>query len=276
MNPVVEFFSGCLIFFTEYEDSFSRKERMEKNSQELLSAFERGKGEYYYTKLKMFAEDVDRSSIYGETTKLEQFEFGDSLCNDIRRLQNIFNCKRSRNFDSLQNEIIKAIGEGFPIKILQEIAGPAIDVEALTDNSKNEKFQQYIKILSTDCSVCLDPFSEADFVAKKVHRASCHHFYHTNCLERWMDSNRNCPICRVFLPFEDEKVAWQEYLKSIDGAIKNRFPGVVVSDQDPKMDSDEVLARLLQSQFDKENDRAQQVEEDTRIAVDLFLNQVDQ
>jgi len=45
-----------------------------------------------------------------------------------------------------------------------------------------------------NCSICFEPLIE-----QKIARPNkCNHFFHSNCLERWMDHNEipTCPICR--------------------------------------------------------------------------------
>jgi len=43
------------------------------------------------------------------------------------------------------------------------------------------------------CSVCLDDY---DAVSSPVRIKACGHIFHRQCLEGWLNVNRNCPICR--------------------------------------------------------------------------------
>ena len=42
------------------------------------------------------------------------------------------------------------------------------------------------------CSVCLDEFKDEDVLVK----LNCEHIFHKDCLEPWLNNNRNCPLCR--------------------------------------------------------------------------------
>ena len=43
-----------------------------------------------------------------------------------------------------------------------------------------------------ECSICLDKY----LIGQKVQKLKCNHFYHAACLDSWIDSRCECPICR--------------------------------------------------------------------------------
>lgn len=47
-------------------------------------------------------------------------------------------------------------------------------------------------ITSTDCSICLESFTDGD---KLIH-LPCEHKFHHACLDRWVRSCGDCPYCR--------------------------------------------------------------------------------
>lgn len=47
---------------------------------------------------------------------------------------------------------------------------------------------------STECTICLLTYTEE---TKKV--TECHHTFHTECLDRWLQNNMSCPLCRTVL-----------------------------------------------------------------------------
>eukprot|EP00002_Diphylleia_rotans_P015785 TRINITY_DN3057_c0_g1_i10.p1 TRINITY_DN3057_c0_g1~~TRINITY_DN3057_c0_g1_i10.p1 ORF type:complete len:127 (+),score=11.39 TRINITY_DN3057_c0_g1_i10:857-1237(+) len=53
------------------------------------------------------------------------------------------------------------------------------------------------KDTQTQCQICFDNFS----VGTKVTTLPCEHSYHYDCIKKWFESHRTCPICR----FEVEK-----------------------------------------------------------------------
>jgi hypothetical protein len=44
------------------------------------------------------------------------------------------------------------------------------------------------------CPVCLDAYSESQFVANMP---TCRHQFHIECIERWLQSSTKCPVCRT-------------------------------------------------------------------------------
>ena len=43
------------------------------------------------------------------------------------------------------------------------------------------------------CTICLASF-EAD---SQVRRLRCKHLFHIDCVDRWLEGNKQCPMCRV-------------------------------------------------------------------------------
>ena len=52
-------------------------------------------------------------------------------------------------------------------------------------------------IPTLDCPICMFRFRQG----VEIIRLKCTHFYHTNCLLKWMKRHSNCPICRRRLAF---------------------------------------------------------------------------
>jgi hypothetical protein len=44
-----------------------------------------------------------------------------------------------------------------------------------------------------DCPICYDSLKTS---AKNLVTTSCRHSYHNECLQKWLLSKRNCPVCR--------------------------------------------------------------------------------
>ncbi|KAK6135008.1 hypothetical protein DH2020_031235 [Rehmannia glutinosa] len=47
---------------------------------------------------------------------------------------------------------------------------------------------------SCDCSVCLSEFQENESVRLLP---KCSHAFHVNCIDTWLRSHKNCPVCRA-------------------------------------------------------------------------------
>ena len=42
------------------------------------------------------------------------------------------------------------------------------------------------------CSICLEPMT--DYFT--IHTTECDHNFHGNCINRWLEGNNQCPLCR--------------------------------------------------------------------------------
>ncbi|KAI0488763.1 hypothetical protein KFK09_028602 [Dendrobium nobile] len=49
-----------------------------------------------------------------------------------------------------------------------------------------------------ECSVCLSAFLDGQSVRRLL---DCNHLYHASCIDRWLMSHANCPICRADVLF---------------------------------------------------------------------------
>ncbi|CAJ2632000.1 unnamed protein product [Trifolium pratense] len=45
-----------------------------------------------------------------------------------------------------------------------------------------------------DCAVCLSEFTDGD-VCRTL--PNCKHHFHSQCIDMWLDSHSNCPLCRT-------------------------------------------------------------------------------
>ncbi|KAJ4950999.1 hypothetical protein NE237_027831 [Protea cynaroides] len=53
--------------------------------------------------------------------------------------------------------------------------------------------QQDEKNVSRECAVCLGLFQDEEMIWLLP---NCKHFFHSDCINRWLISNTTCPICR--------------------------------------------------------------------------------
>jgi len=50
-----------------------------------------------------------------------------------------------------------------------------------------------------NCAICLEAYQKGDFLTA-LH---CNHFFHVDCLARWLRRSTQCPLCRANAPFPD-------------------------------------------------------------------------
>ncbi|KFK28476.1 hypothetical protein AALP_AA7G001200 [Arabis alpina] len=68
---------------------------------------------------------------------------------------------------------------------------------------KLKKHQNKLKINGTDCSICLGEFNEDESLRLLP---KCNHIFHVVCIDRWLKSHSNCPLCRakIIVPTNQE------------------------------------------------------------------------
>ena len=64
------------------------------------------------------------------------------------------------------------------------------NLETLTKTSEF-KINNNNNIINNKCSICLHTYS----LNQKVRILPCMHYYHSNCIDKWLHSSSKCPIC---------------------------------------------------------------------------------
>eukprot|EP00477_Mikrocytos_mackini_P001259 GAHX01001345.1.p1 GENE.GAHX01001345.1~~GAHX01001345.1.p1 ORF type:complete len:429 (+),score=63.01 GAHX01001345.1:37-1287(+) len=99
--------------------------------------------------------------------------------------------------------IVLAINFAIPLQVIRKIY-----ITTLTIHSKiiiflgririKREFEIRFEIIdlreedegeNRECSICLDDVEIGKIIP-------CGHFFHTNCLKKWLENGRNCPVCR--------------------------------------------------------------------------------
>lgn len=77
-----------------------------------------------------------------------------------------------------------------PIWRIVTVGLPDSVIESITA-VKYKKWDRLIE--GTDCSVCLTEFEEGDDLRLLP---KCNHAFHMSCIDTWLRSHQNCPLCR--------------------------------------------------------------------------------
>ena len=56
--------------------------------------------------------------------------------------------------------------------------------------------------MEAECSICREPFEDGDEVQKL--EPICNHCYHVRCIKVWLESKRECCLCRQVIPFRND------------------------------------------------------------------------
>lgn len=77
---------------------------------------------------------------------------------------------------------------------------PTINSLPITKFKKKEQ-EQEPNTSATDCAVCLGEFEEGEMLK---HLPNCGHGFHSCCIDTWLESHSNCPLCRSHIVCNDQ------------------------------------------------------------------------
>ncbi|KAG4953086.1 hypothetical protein AAZX31_14G035900 [Glycine max] len=96
----------------------------------------------------------------------------------------------------------------------------AAAVAAVSDQETVEKCPVFVystvkkeNVAAEECAVCLGEFEDCD-VVKMLPK--CEHIFHQHCIDAWLPSHMNCPICRQKVTF-DNNVSREEQEEEVLG-----------------------------------------------------------
>jgi len=93
---------------------------------------------------------------------------------------------RGGNIDNMTYEqILEAFGDGSENRGADEAMISSLPSSTIAKASELQEDQK-------QCSICLDEFCDHD----RVRRLPCLHYFHEDCVDRWLRSNASCPVCK--------------------------------------------------------------------------------
>lgn len=66
----------------------------------------------------------------------------------------------------------------------------------MVSDVKFEK-ETHVKEVGSECPVCLSVFADGEKVSQL---SVCKHSFHAVCIDKWLNSQSNCPVCRASIP----------------------------------------------------------------------------
>ena len=58
---------------------------------------------------------------------------------------------------------------------------------------KEYEYHTLCKSINDECNICLDTYRKGQTIII----LNCGHKYHRNCLKKWFQKKRTCPICSI-------------------------------------------------------------------------------
>lgn len=98
----------------------------------------------------------------------------------FRRRDRSFSRRSSGESDGAENGVVSKANEG-------------------TEMASGLKYRKdaHVKDVGIECPVCLCAFADGEVVRQL---SACKHSFHASCIDMWLKSHSNCPICRAPVP----------------------------------------------------------------------------
>eukprot|EP01068_Selenidium_serpulae_P014228 Selendium_serpulae@DN6074_c0_g1_i2.p1 len=90
-----------------------------------------------------------------------------------------------------------------------EVRGTPPAARAAIDSLKNKTLEakdleEPSELKGESCVICQEPYVADETIAWLDDDVTiCGHYYHTGCINAWLERHNSCPVCRYELPTED-------------------------------------------------------------------------
>lgn len=87
-----------------------------------------------------------------------------------------------------------------------------LDEEKFYDDMQRKQDKYYQAFANDECTICLEDLDDdknkskmekclscLDKKNKKLYFTDCEHTFHGRCLDKWLEENENCPLCREYI-----------------------------------------------------------------------------
>lgn len=151
-------------------------------------------------------------------------------------------CSPNRNDGSPQSESSSGdeefVGENqvdHPIWFITTVGLQQSIINSITV-CKYNKFDGLIE--GTECSVCLNEFHEDEMLRLLP---KCSHAFHINCIDTWLRSHTNCPLCRAYIV--SETLGNSNMVRPNLGSVDQNWEGTDTN-EDTQMENSEIESEL--------------------------------
>ncbi len=104
-------------------------------------------------------------------------------------------------------------------------------------SSSSQYYQPATEYMQEDeCTIC-----KFCFAGKKVSVTKCNHYFHTSCLETWLQRGDQCPLCRT--PLKDRTIQQED--SPVDALMAAYSFTPIQHPEDPDTDHSQALNVLI-------------------------------
>jgi hypothetical protein len=142
------------------------------------------KGNYYFC-IDEFTERTAKGELFERSFNAE-YEFH---LRDLVKMMSIAQARLARRANIINTHMPSSASPTLsPVSTPNELSFRRIR------NFVNESKNQISDEEEITCTICLENISEID-----NHKLICNHSFHEICINRWLATNTNCPVCRRFI-----------------------------------------------------------------------------
>ena len=139
--------------------------------------------------------------------KTKKYNGGGSVA-DYFKIENVRKRKETKSKQSSERRRKQLSSE----RRRKSIEDKILAREKSSDNKQRKKDKLSQAFLNDECTICLDDLDDyknknkiekclscLDIKNKKLYFTGCEHTFHGRCLDKWLEQNRECPLCRSYI-----------------------------------------------------------------------------
>ncbi|XP_022858450.1 E3 ubiquitin-protein ligase RING1-like isoform X2 [Olea europaea var. sylvestris] len=107
-------------------------------------------------------------------------------------------------------------------------------------------------IEGTDCSVCLNEFQEDETLRLLP---KCNHAFHIPCIDTWLRSHTNCPMCRAGIVINTSSLPSQEQIVHNSGSVEETRVDISENDEELGREREEDFELTVEIEDEDESKR---------------------
>ena len=148
-------------------------------------------------------QDIITNYTFSNNRYLE-IQVRQRIINDINFIINLINrhdiSPASQNILRFYNNILTSFISFSPHRTLNLLEGPENttsrrnNIISINDLNKNSTLS-VANNFEEKCTICLEKYKENDI----IRNLNCSHSFHQSCLDKWLETNQKCPMCRTSL-----------------------------------------------------------------------------